>query len=467
MVTRKNNLWKWSFTLPLCGLLWLALADQKEERPPGVDIPDKVTFKVWAEACARLPANRGLMAVPAKGLLPLQDPNVLYRAVDAAVKEGTAVKPWIVKPGARAKVQPKFKPFAQRLSLQPGSKVIFHGDLHGDVHSLLAAIEEMNRRKILTGFKVTAPNTHLVFLGDYTDRGKYGIEVLFTLLRLKLENPTSVWLSRGNHEDLRMVSKYGFLDECHAKYGGRFDYKRVVKLFDVLPAVIYVGSSGNFVQSCHGGLEPGYDPQQLLKARGWIGYERLGELKRRTFQNSHASLFPDFIIPGIQRMMVDFVPEDPGTPQSIGFMWHDFTLYQLQPDLKFSSDGSSRIMFGQSLTQGILKASSSPNARVRGVIRAHQHGGGETPIMKRIIASRGVFRHWQEPKQGDDETLATRLETGKVRPVVDGGVYTFNVSPDSLYGKGGNYTFDTFGILTLAEKFEDWRMEVVNVEVKP
>ena len=87
--------------------------------------------------------------------------------------------------------------------------------------------------------------------------------------------------------------------------------------------------------------------------------------------------------------------------------------------------------------------------------------------MKRIIASRGVFRHWQEPKQGDDETLATRLETGKVRPVVDGGVYTFNVSPDSLYGKGGNYTFDTFGILTLAEKFEDWRMEVVNVEVKP
>ena len=241
----------------------------------------------------------------------------------------------------------------------------------------------------------------------------------------------------------------------------------VIKLFEVLPTVVYVGSSGNYVQSCHGGMEPGYDPQPLLQARGWIGYERLGELKRGQFRASNASIFPEFLVPVLEKKMVDFVPENPGLPLSLGFMWYDFTLYQSQPGLMIGPDQTDRLQFGESLTGGILNAYSTPKARLRGVIRAHQHGGGLSPIMKRIVASNGVFRHWQEPTESDEATLAKRLETGSIRPMVDGGVYTFNVSPDSLYGKAHGYTFDTFGILTLAEKFVDWKMEVVNVEVRP
>ena len=54
------------------------------------------------------------------------------------------------------------------------------------------------------------------------------------------------------------------------------------------------------------------------------------------------------------------------------------------------------------------------------------------------------------------------LEVTPQRPVVEGAVYTFNVSPDSVYGKGCGYTFDTFGILTLKKSFEDWRLRVEN-----
>ena len=42
----------------------------------------------------------------------------------------------------------------------------------------------------------------MVFLGDYTDRGSYGVEVMYVLMRLKVENPDQVWMARGNHEDI-------------------------------------------------------------------------------------------------------------------------------------------------------------------------------------------------------------------------------------------------------------------------
>ena len=44
-------------------------------------------------------------------------------------------------------------------------------------------------------------------------------------------------------------------------------------------------------------------------------------------------------------------------------------------------------------------------------------------------------------------------------------VWTFNVSPDSVYGEGNHYTFDAFGILSTARKFADWRLRVVNVQI--
>ena len=38
----------------------------------------------------------------------------------------------------------------------------------------------------------------------------------------------------------------------------------------------------------------------------------------------------------------------------------------------------------------------------------------------------------------------------------------FNVAPDSYYGVGNAYKFDTYGILMTANKFVDWNLRVVN-----
>jgi hypothetical protein len=89
-------------------------------------------------------------------------------------------------------------------------------------------------------------------------------------------------------------------------------------------------------------------------------------------------------------------------------------------------------------------------------------------MMRRLVHSKGVFRHWQEsipPSQSEQLSSLSRLklETGNQRPLVDGSVYTFNVAPDSYYGAGNKYDFDTFGILHLGAEFEQWKLEVVNL----
>jgi hypothetical protein len=92
-------------------------------------------------------------------------------------------------------------------------------------------------------------------------------------------------------------------------------------------------------------------------------------------------------------------------------------------------------------------------------------------MMRRLIACGGVFRHWQANDSSvllnrPIAELATKLESGEERAVPAGSVWTFNVSPDSVYGEGCNYTFDTFGLLKTAPKFEDWRLRRVNLAVQ-
>ena len=68
------------------------------------------------------------------------------------------------------------------------------GDLHGNLPDLLAFARTMWP----LGMHLT-PGTFL-FLGDYVDRGMYGIEVLAYNFAQKIMLPDKVFLLRGNHE---------------------------------------------------------------------------------------------------------------------------------------------------------------------------------------------------------------------------------------------------------------------------
>ena len=68
------------------------------------------------------------------------------------------------------------------------------GDFHGNIIDLLAFAKTLWPLGIHL-----SPGTFL-FLGDYVDRGLYGIEVLSYLFAHKMMMPDKVFLLRGNHE---------------------------------------------------------------------------------------------------------------------------------------------------------------------------------------------------------------------------------------------------------------------------
>ena len=64
-----------------------------------------------------------------------------------------------------------------------------------------------------------APMTNYLFLGDYVDRGHFGVESFLLLIALKVRYPKHMTLIRGNHESSEITQMYGFYDECIKKYG--------------------------------------------------------------------------------------------------------------------------------------------------------------------------------------------------------------------------------------------------------
>ena len=93
---------------------------------------------------------------------------------------------------------------------------------------------------------------NLVFLGDYVDRGKWGVECMAYLLCLKLSFPRNVVMLRGNHETRAMTESFTFRDECITKFDEEV-YDTFCELFDTLP--LAVDLNGDYL-CMHGGISP-------------------------------------------------------------------------------------------------------------------------------------------------------------------------------------------------------------------
>lgn len=443
------------------------------------------TYTEWRAACAPLPSNRSLgLRQPPRSELPLKTFSEMNRALDAFfaistngpmakatnwVGEAASVdtffnteRAWFLAPPI------PFQPFAEKIVLPPTARVFLEGDLHGDIHSLLAVLDRLNKDGMLDGFAIKDPNFHIFFLGDYTDRGHYGVEVLYTLLRLKLANPDRVHFARGNHEDVELNAQYGFLAEGGGKYGRAFNAAKILRAYDFLPVVIYLGSGNDFVQLNHGGMEPGYSPKQLLASSGTNQFQFLGELRQADFLVRNPDwLKSDEAAAALStKEFKNFTSLTPIKPNVLGFMWNDYTVFSDEP--AFAIDPGRAYVYGRPAVQYLLQHATDGDQRVHAVFRAHQHSGIPNPMMRRLIASHGLFRHWQEAHSAEAENaepdaLRSTIETSKERSIPDGSVWTFNVVPDSVYGVGCNFDFVTFGLLKLGKEFKDWRIEVVNL----
>lgn len=129
---------------------------------------------------------------------------------------------------------------SQPMLLELDAPVLVVGDIHGDLNNLVQVLEQGGHPRL---------NSYL-FLGDYVDRGKYGLEVIILLFCFKIKRPENFFLLRGNHESLAISKRYGFQNECMQKQSAKI-YKLFVATFNCMPIAALIA---NQIFCCHGGI---------------------------------------------------------------------------------------------------------------------------------------------------------------------------------------------------------------------
>jgi hypothetical protein len=156
--------------------------------------------------------------------------------------------------------------FVEKLDVRPDEELYVRADLHSDLSSLLAQLEMLKASGHLDENYRCKHGFHMVFLGDYCDRGANDIEVLTLLLRLRMENPTSVHLIRGNHEDIEIQKKNSGESTWIKAHGQTFS-----DCYKSLPLALCVGvknTEGNpqYVHFSHGAFSPAVNLEPLFKS---------------------------------------------------------------------------------------------------------------------------------------------------------------------------------------------------------
>lgn len=150
------------------------------------------------------------------------------------------------------------------------------GDIHGDINSFKAFLDNIQF------FNNSKKNIKIVFLGDYIDRGLYGLNVLLGILFLKKYYNEKIILLRGNHEVwkekegeiISTVEADNIFLDFWKEYFNTKTLRRIKDFFDALPVVLILSDGIILV---HAGIPR---PREKDKNFGYEYIESIDTLNR-------------------------------------------------------------------------------------------------------------------------------------------------------------------------------------------
>lgn len=129
------------------------------------------------------------------------------------------------------------------------SPVYVLGDIHGNLTDL-----RTYERILWPGAPTCVPGSYL-FLGDYVDRGDYGLECICYLLSMKVLAPRTFFLLRGNHELRSIQQAFTFFREVCEKFRnqqlGIHVWETLNRTFDLMPVAATIDDQ---IFCSHGGI---------------------------------------------------------------------------------------------------------------------------------------------------------------------------------------------------------------------
>lgn len=392
--------------------------------------------------------------------------------------------------------------FVRTCSIPSDSVIAFRGDLHGDVHSLIRWLDmlraegwfEKNNPFVLTKESLKK-HRYLCFLGDYVDRGHYGSETMLIIMRLWLNNPKNIIIVRGNHEDKGLTASYGFMSDGHSIEGGEL-YKKfngawphcsedLVEILSAayacLPVAVFIGCDNgklgkdkgiDFIQCCHGGMEPLYDARLLLgnstthDVYQWINRDITDDIERMVYTRD--GKFGRYIAHSC-------LCDEKGPCKINGFQWNDFDFFNEEPwgGIKRGNRGS--YVLHQDYTTHLLDAwvPSDSAHRICAIFRAHQHS--RATVRQILQYGNGLYKLWENKgpcfplKKGYDWIVQWSGKPGEPVEIGLNSVWTFNIAPrtgvhEKMVGIDF-FSYDTVAQLRCALGFENWRLYPQQIRV--
>ncbi|MCK5632784.1 metallophosphoesterase [bacterium] len=301
-----------------------------------------------------------------------------------------------------------------------------------DLHSSDDALQKFNvlmrdNKWVGTGpnkWKLLNKNKYLVFLGDYIDRGKRGVYVLYNVWKYFINNPDNVVLLRGNHEDEAMYESYGFLGKEIERSGFEDLSKGELKKFgidyyadwfkykiSVLDLDVCLKKSWSARSKDGAVIKEALDN----KPNAFYLFQKNNDKKTRCYLFTHGGVAFNFF-PKKPCKLSKVIFQAISKKAVYSFAWNDFIKNKKYRHVAVTARSGSSIEFGKDFFVDYAKEfEKKTGAKMVQVVRGHQH----EDLYRELKRAKGLyFLHEIKQWDGNSSNAISIKKLVKKEPAV-------------------------------------------------